>query len=208
MTSRREFLQIGITASAWPLASNVSAAARGDLSGSAPLPIYKAIYDRRFAESRLFAERARGVGLDVEPIDGDMTRFWYRDLCHEWQRHPIAIAGQTAHGPMFCFEQLGRDCRMRIVFRAEHRLGDDGGLRHTLTGPVELLEQAEGATAQLKLDSWSQCMGQLVAACRSGRAEIATTAFETAPGSVSGSFSRDPNVEALYTWVLAPAIRA
>ena len=48
-----------------------------------------------------------------------MTRFWYDDLYHRWREGPAAIAGLTAHGPLFCFEQLARDLRMRVVLRAE-----------------------------------------------------------------------------------------
>ena len=51
---------------------------------------------------------------------GDMTRFWYDDLYHRWRQAPVAIAGLTAHGALFCLERLAWEKRMRVVYRREH----------------------------------------------------------------------------------------
>lgn len=53
MTNRRKFLQIGITATAWPLASSAVRAAPEEALG-----FYKVVYDSRFPDSIAFAERA------------------------------------------------------------------------------------------------------------------------------------------------------
>ena len=82
------------------------------------LPLYKVVYDVRFPQSVSFAQRAQQLGVATHAIEGDMTSFWYDDLYHRWRQDPVAIAGLTAHGPMFCFEQLAMDQRMRVVFRA------------------------------------------------------------------------------------------
>ncbi|HET8697332.1 MAG TPA: hypothetical protein VFO94_07600, partial [Gammaproteobacteria bacterium] len=116
MTNRREFLQIGVAASALPLA--VQAAARGSepLDGAASaVPLYKVVYDLRFPDSVAFARRVAAQGVAVQAIEADMTRFWYDDLYPPWQRGPAAIAGLTAHGALFCFERLALDQRMRVV---------------------------------------------------------------------------------------------
>jgi hypothetical protein len=197
MTSRREFLQIGITATAWPLAPAAVRAA-GEIS-SAPLPLYKVIFDRRFAASVAFAERAQSLGLAVHGIDGDMTRFWYSELYHEWKNGPAAIAGLTAHGPMFCFEQLARDQGMRIVFRAEHKVGA-ASVEHTLTGPLAML--AESMALNHHGAGWAACMADVVAHCSRGRAEIASAA------AVSPGARLEPGSEALYSWIIAPALEA
>jgi hypothetical protein len=42
-----------------------------------------------------------------------------------WTKQPVAIAGLTAHGPLFCLERLAWDHGMRVVFRAEHPAGID-----------------------------------------------------------------------------------
>jgi hypothetical protein len=199
MTSRREFLQIGLTATAWPLAPAAVRAAQ-EIS-SAPLPLYKVIFDRRFRASVEFADRARSLGLAVHGIDGDMTRFWYDELYHEWKKGPAAIAGLTAHGPMFCFEQLARDQGMRIVFRAEHKRGG-AGVEHSLTGPLAMLNESMALN-----DSgahWAACMADVVAHCARGRAEITST------GAVSPGVELvlDHGSEALYSWIIAPALEA
>src|SRR5688500_11585373 len=134
MTSRREVLQAGLAASAWPIA------ARADLSApqhaAATVPIYKVLYDTRFPASVEFARRAAVRGLAVHAMAGDMTRFWYDDLYHRWRREPAAIAGLTAGGALFCLERLAWDQRMRVVYRGRHAAGAGGCIAHRLARPA------------------------------------------------------------------------
>lgn len=198
MPSRREFLQIGITATALPLASRVVGA---DLANATTLPIYKTIYDRRFEQSVEFARRAEALGLAVQAIDGDMTRFWYEDLYHHWRQEPVAVAGLTAHGAMFCFEQLGQDQGLKVVFRAEHRFAERG-IEHALHGPLPMLRDSLAVAD--KAAQWPAGMADVVAECPSGRAEVSSAHASTQ--AVNGLRERD--AEALYTWVIAPARKA
>lgn len=199
MTSRREFLQIGITATAWPLAPAAVRAA-GEIS-AAPLPLYKVIFDRRFPASIEFAARAQALGHAVHGIDGDMTRFWYEELYHEWKKGPAAIAGLTAHGPMFCFEHLARDQGMRVVFRAEHKLGA-AGVEHTLTGPLAMLD--ERMVLRDRGERWASCMADMVSHCSRGHAEI-SSAVAISPGVELGL---TPGIDSLYSWIIAAALEA
>ena len=198
MTNRREFLQIGITATALPLA--VGAARAAGASHATAVPLYKVIYDTRFAASRAFAERARASGLTVQAIDGDMTRVWYTDLYHQWRKQPVAIAGLTAHGAMFCFEQLAHDHGLRVVFRAEHRLNAGQGTDHELSGPLQMLQ---AGTVLQREAAWGACMADVITECPQGRAEISTWnahSTERLRVEVAGTNS-------LYTWVIAPAVK-
>jgi hypothetical protein len=201
MTSRREFLQIGIAASAWPLASQAALAAGFDGFGGAgtgampSLPLYKVVYDIRFAASVAFGRRAASLGSSVHAIRGDMTRLWFDDIYHRWQESPVAIAGLTAHGPLFCFERLAWDQGLRVVFRAEHGLTE-----HVLSGPESLLVEARSVLANA---DWAAEMATVVTRCPSGRAEIGSGAVGCARGS--GLLPAD---EPLYSWVIAPAARA
>jgi hypothetical protein len=200
MTSRREFLQIGIAASAWPLATQAARAAGFDglgaaaFGGAPPLPLYKVVYDTRFAASVAFGNRAASLGAAVHAIQGDMTSVWFDDIYHRWKGSPVAIAGLTAQGPLFCFERLAWDQGLRVVFRAEH-----GAAEHVLSGPRSLLAEARGALAS---PDWAAQMATVVTRCPSGRAEIGSAAFECASGS--GIAAEEP----LYSWVIAPAARA
>lgn len=196
MTNRREFLQIGLAASTWPLASRAARAA--GVAEAATLPLYKVVYDARFPASVAFARHAATLGASVVGIDGDMTRFWYDDLYHRWREGPVAIAGLTAHGPLFCFEQLARDQRMRVVFRAEHRPAANDCVAHALVGPAALVENARLEPADA---GWAERMAELVTRCPPGRAEI-VVAERTSLGSLPADAA-----DSLYSWVIAPAVR-
>lgn len=195
MTNRRQFLQIGIAAT---FASQTLRAAEAALTldgAAAAVRLYKVLYDVRFPDSVAFAHRATALGAVTHAIEGDMTRFWYDDLYHRWRSGAAAIAGLTAHGPLFCLERLAWDHGMRVVFRAEH--GPAGrGVEHRLSGPLAMLESARHAAS---VEHWGSAMADVVLRCPSGRAEIAAASCS--------SSSTPPDVE-LYSWVIAPASRA
>lgn len=199
MTNRRQFLQIGVAASAWPLASQAVRAATGiGVAGEASaVPLYKVIYDTRFHESVGFARRAQMLGIEAHAIEGDMTRLWYDDLYHRWRDAPAAIAGLTAHGPMFCLERLAWDQGMRVVFRAEHRSASEH-VEHVLTGPIAMLDAACGIGA----DQWGSAITDVVVQCPRGRAEIATREMQARTPRTRAA---DP--DHLYSWVIAPAMK-
>ena len=199
MTSRRHFLQIGVTAMAWPL---VPSAAHGEWAGPADpglaSPLLGVVYDTRFAESVAFARSSAVRELRAHAIAGDMTRLWYDEIYHHWRQRPTALAGLTAHGPMFCFAELARDVGMRVVFRAEHRATADGALTHAFTGPLSMLSAALdacGTPARI----WT-AMADVVTHCPSGRTEIGSAT------RVSGTAR--PGADPLYTWVIAPVVKS
>jgi hypothetical protein len=139
------------------------------------------------------------LGVRTCSIDGDMTRLWYSDIQHRWRESPAALAGLTAHGPLFCFAELARDVRMRVVFRAEHRAAAAGG-SHVMRGPVSMVSDALRACRHA--GSLGSEMADIVARCPSGRVEIASASVtEGAPVSPADE-------DALYTWVIAPAANA
>jgi hypothetical protein len=206
MKSRREFLQMGVAALSLPMAAGKSVAATPSANPSqaaprepAPISLYKVVFDTRFPESVTFAEEAGRLGATVHGIRGDMTDLWYYDLDARWKKNPVAIAGLTAHGPMFCLEQLAWNHRMRVVFRAEHKYLPEGRVEHSLTGPENMLKQAadlrEGA-------DWPVRMANMVVRCPSVRSAAASATILT-------RFAK-PNKkdrETLFSWVIAPVSR-
>jgi hypothetical protein len=124
MASRREFLQAGIAASLLPVAA--AAAAPKD-----PVPsvsFYKVIFDERFPASVAFGDEWKARGARVHAIRGDITDLWFHDLDRRWKQHgPAAIAGLTAHGPLFCLERLAWEHGMRVVSRVEQSTHDGDG---------------------------------------------------------------------------------
>jgi hypothetical protein len=130
MTSRREFLHAGIAAAVLPIAApSVPAWARMSSAEAAgnPASFYKVIVDERFPASVEFGVEMSRLGAPVHTIQGDITDLWYHDLDAKWKQNPVAIAGLTAHGPLFCLERLAWDHGMRVVLRTEHASLDDNG---------------------------------------------------------------------------------
>jgi hypothetical protein len=84
--------------------------------------IYRVVCDERFPSSAAFGLEAERMGAQVVRIRGDITDFWFNDLSIRWKEGPIAIAGLTAHGPLFCLERFAWDHGMRVVLRRDHRV--------------------------------------------------------------------------------------
>jgi hypothetical protein len=162
-------------------------------------PFYKVVLDERFADSAAFAHELRRRGADLHAIRGDITDFWYRDLSAVWQKTRVAVAGMTAHGPLFCLEQLARDYRMRVIFRAEHHFRPDACIHHALWGPDAVLRHAaslEGAGVD-----WSTHVARMVSVCSTGRPKT-TVAIVTAAARSSA-----PEQDPLFSWVIAPGLQ-
>jgi hypothetical protein len=88
--------------------------------------LFRIIYEGSAATGRAFGREAARLGGAVREIRGDMTQVWYEELAPRWRHEGAAIAGLTAAGALFCFEQLAWDAGMRVVYRAQHSYLDDG----------------------------------------------------------------------------------
>jgi hypothetical protein len=203
MASRREFLQAGIAALALPISAHAALSpTAGKRESTLPgTPLYKVIFDERFPASVAFGAEAKSLGLPVHSIRGDITDLWFHDLDAQWKRKPVAVAGLTAHGPLFCLERLAWDHGMRVVFRADHHYLPVEMIEHTLTGPESVVRQA--AALQGDSDDWSQRVAHLVANIPEGAASPAKV-------TVQGRARTPANTEAedLISWVIAPVAGA
>jgi hypothetical protein len=197
MTSRREVLKAGLAASA-VLPLHLRADSAVDRVPTESVTLYKVLYDTRFPAGVAFARRAAARGLSVHAIAGDMTRFWYDDLYHRWRQGPVAIAGLTAHGALFCLERLAWEQRMRVVYRGEHAAAPGGCVAHRFEGAAELTSAAAAATANA---AWPAALADIVAECPSGRVQRVQERSLTARADAAPS-------ETMYSWVLAPVARA
>jgi hypothetical protein len=122
MTTRRDFLQMALTAPLLPASLGLpSSDGRTDsLSPHAQFgSLYTVLCDERFGESVAFAEEMSRHGTPVTRFLGDITDFWCRDLSQRWKADPVAIAGVTTHGPLFCLERWGWDHGLRLAHRQE-----------------------------------------------------------------------------------------
>jgi hypothetical protein len=119
MVNRRDVVLGGFAVATFPIfADAVGARSTAPVrQSSVATPLYKVIYDERFAASVEFGREARARGFAVHAIRGDMTELWYYDLDPKWKQEPAAIAGLTAQGPLFCLERLSWDHGMRVTVR-------------------------------------------------------------------------------------------
>ena len=123
MINRRQVLQSSLAATSIALITGVSLAplqaAHAKALGHPAL--YRVLFDQRFAASREFGREAQWRGQNALGFNGDITNVWFHDLHPRWQQGPVAIAGLTAHGALFCLERLAWDVGMRVTHRDEQR---------------------------------------------------------------------------------------
>lgn len=205
MTTRRAFLQGSLAASGLALtgmAFRSSASGLAALAGDAGshLPLYAVIYDRGIATSAAFGAAARRLGFSTHATDGDITDLWTRHLVGQWRKNPVAIAGLTSYAPLFCLERFGWDHGMRVVFRAKHRLHSDGSVAHQLAGPASMLRAFEAVAS--RHEGYGACMAGVLGRCPQ-HPTVPSTASVTTP-----AVAVDRRAEPLYSWVIAPHVRA
>ena len=197
MASRREFLQIGVAALALPISARTGVKATAAAEESAPAQLYKVIYDERHASSRAFASEVKRLGAPVQGIKGDITDFWFNELDARWKKEPVAVAGLTEHGPLFCLERLSWDHGMRVVYRADHSYRADGYMEHELSGSERMLREAVDLSSSGP--HWSTRVASLLTRCPATRAQASKLTIVTPAAKQAG----DP--EHLVSWVIAPA---
>lgn len=194
MTTRRAVLKSGLALPAASLAGPLLAPVAGQAAGST-LALERFVFDVRFSESNQVAEHVDRLGVPLAPIADDLMRLWYDELDLLWNESPQPLAGVTMTEAAFVLETLAMDRGMRLVFRGEHGLVEDGQIRHRLAGPAQCLEPF--ASPQGTTD-WQLALANLTSALPLGRSEPATVEFET---PYSGLSMRDVP---LVSWVIAP----
>ena len=121
MTTRRAFLQAALAAPLVPLSLRSGTPAAQPSPSVATLALgerlYTVVCDERFDDSVAFAHALGKRGVPVTRFRGDITDFWYRDLSLLWRERPVAIAGATTHGPLFCLERWAWDHGLRVTYR-------------------------------------------------------------------------------------------
>lgn len=106
--SRRVFLKYGLGACA------AGSLITGIAGKTVIVPYYKAVFDERFQDPRVFAGGATERGIPTASIRGDVTRLFFDDLDLQWKRRPIRLAGYTTPASLFCLDLLARDRGMRV----------------------------------------------------------------------------------------------
>jgi hypothetical protein len=194
MPNRRDVLLGGIALTGLPLVAH----AAWDPS-DAPRPRhgpYRVLFDDRFAESRRFGAEIARLGGAARAFSGDVTDVWYEDLDVRWRREPVAVAGMTRHGPLFCLERLAWGVGMRVAYRAEHWRASDGSMAHVIVAPEGTLQLA--ADLDIANIDWARNAARIVMCCPQDSWSPAMRQFgSAAPIADDGD---DP----LISWIIAP----
>jgi hypothetical protein len=134
MISRRSAMKIGTA-----MVVNLPILGRNVEPARAYSAFHRAVFDERFAECRAFAAELHGAGALTSSIRGDVADLWYGDLRAHLSENRLPIAGLTDRAALFCLEELSRDVGMRVIFRADHIIDQNGHTRHTAVGPAPLV---------------------------------------------------------------------
>lgn len=75
---------------------------------------YKAVFDERFEDARVFAIEAVAREIRAVAIRGDITSVYFDDLDPRWKQGPVWLTGVTTPASLFCLDLLARDRGMRL----------------------------------------------------------------------------------------------
>lgn len=190
MVNRRNVLKIGTAAVAGAL---VKIPVSGGNLSAEPIAFQRAIFDQRFAECRGFAAELHRAGVFISAIRGDVAKLWYGDLRVRLSENRLPIAGLTDRAALFCLEELARDVGMRVVFRADHIVDQDGRAQHTAVGPASLVAVARDLPPEA---GFGRAMAELFNRFDAGEPG------DSAAQKLTGPFSPD-NKTSLVAWLIA-----
>jgi hypothetical protein len=139
--NRRQFLQTGVSVAALPLAFDALTSGDAFASSRAPgVMLHKAAFDDRYREGHRFAETMAGLGVAAQALRDGDVTALYLELDRLWREQPAAVGGLTQFGPMFVLERLAVEHGLRMVLRVEHEVGSGGT-------PALIRTPAAGTTA-------------------------------------------------------------
>jgi hypothetical protein len=192
MVNRRSVLKIGAATVAGVLVK-VPVSARNLSPAREHIAFHRAVFDERFAECRGFAAELQSAGVLTSAIRGDVAGLWYDDLRVHLRENRLPVAGLTDRAALFCLEELARDVGMRVIFRADHIIDQNGHTQHTVVGPASLVAASRELTPEL---GFGRTMARLFR-----RLDISEPC-DTSAQKRTGPFS-PADKTALVSWVIA-----
>ncbi len=215
MMNRREFVQAGMAAAVVGGVGVVPLSATRLRRKGTRQPVRLAVFDERYGDSRAFGHEAAQLGVPTHAMRGDITALWFNDLDLRWRHEPMAVAGLTTEASLFCLEDLARDHRMRVVFRADH-VFDIAGVVHTVVGPVSMVTGADGVLGRDGGQDWPLHLTRLMHDAVMDESPVSTVTVSTPRGQVGGDEPSAPRdfqgwwgnepkqLELLVSWIIAP----
>jgi hypothetical protein len=196
MVNRRTVLKIGATTLTGALV-NVTVLSRKAASARTHSAFQRAVFDDRFAESRGFAAELHNAGVLTSAIRGDVAKLWYEDLRVHLSKKRVPIAGLTDRPALFCLEELARDVGMRVIFRADHMIDQNGHTQHTAVGQPSLVAVTHSLPP---VAGFGRAMAALFGQFDISRLNV-SGAGHTSSQKRTGPFSPE-NKTALVSWLI------
>jgi hypothetical protein len=197
MVNRRGVLKIGAATVAGVLVK-IPDSGRNRSPTRAHLAFHRAVFDERFAECRGFAAEMNRVGVRTSAIRGDVAKLWYDDLRVHLSETRLPVAGLTDRAALFCLEELARDVDMRVIFRADHIIDQNGHIQHTALGQPSLVALTHSLPPEA---GFGRAVAMLFGQFDSSRLNI-SGAGHTSAKKRTGPFSPE-NQTALVSWIIA-----
>ncbi len=197
MVNRRSVLKIGAATVAGVLVK-MPVSGRNLSPARAHLAFHRAVFDERFAECRAFAAELHSAGVFTSAIRGDVAKLWYDDLRVHLRENRLPVAGLTDRAALFCLEELARDVGMRVIFRADHMIDQNGHTQHTAVGPASLVAVARNLPREA---GFGRAMAVLFSQFDISGLNI-SGAGDTSAQKRTGPFSPE-NKTALVSWLIA-----
>ena len=129
MASRRDFVRGGAALAALTVSPFRATLAHAETDlRRAPRDVDLVVVDRAFPEAQRFALEAARLGYRVQTFEHDVAPIWMNALEPRLRAGPVAIAGLTAPGTVFCLEILTAPYGAASLARSEHARGADARL--------------------------------------------------------------------------------
>lgn len=132
---RREFLKGAAIAPA-AVAASQWAHAR-ELLGNPNSRITAVVYDERYADCRIFAERLARQGAALFATGGDAVRVWYGPLRAHLAQGGGSVAGMTTDSDWGASRACGRELGLRTAYEGSHDCRVSHRMIHRLRGSGE-----------------------------------------------------------------------
>jgi hypothetical protein len=187
MPNRRDILRTAAALAAVPFAE-LAAAAEASV-----LRLERFVFDVRFAEAGAVSAEIGKRGVTLAPIADDLMTLWYDELDLAWRKAPMALAGMTLAETLFVLETFALDRGMHVVYRGEHGLVENGGIKHRVVGPAALIDRLKPLPA-----AWENTLAAALTACPLGAPETARVELVSHGAALS---LRDMP---LLSWIIAP----
>lgn len=137
MVDRRSVLKLGVASVAGALVG-ASGSVRDAAPTDRPCLLRAAVFAERCKEGLAFAEELRRKPVPTLHAGYDIAQLWFG----EGLSHSAPIAGLTDRVTLFCLEELARSSGMRVLYRVDHLIDEQGNAKHHAVGPASVVEKA------------------------------------------------------------------